>query len=440
MACIPEAMRVSLIQSIDDDRLVIVAGAGLSMAPPSGLPSAKRVAQLCYDTYAVLAPGAISAELRDNLDAIAEHFMKAGTLPYFLRRVVDWNLFARQPNSGHIAIADMVICGAVAAVVTTNYDWLVERVAHDLGVAMETALNGDEAVVTHRNSPFLKVHGCSVKAPFKTVWAPSQVIDDPVVAALIENSKVWLAANLREKDFIFVGYWSDWDYLNEVLTAALKDVAPACIILVNLDEEAELATKANDLWNALHKENVAFTYMQCSGADFLDELRVIYSAAYVRKAIEMGKATYEHGGQVAKPIPVTQSTNSETLYAIRRDAEGVPRSRAAEKKWPEHTQMFGVAHYLLNENGAIAQGADYQLGDESVRVINGAGREVAALKEQFAVEPASLQMQEIVVCAGASEFEVPANIVREGRAGDLVRPAAGGLWLTLEKAREHFNI
>jgi hypothetical protein len=34
------------------------------------------------------------------------------------------------------------------------------------------------------------------------------------------QTKTWMAANLREKDLLVVGFWSDWSYLNAVLAEA----------------------------------------------------------------------------------------------------------------------------------------------------------------------------------------------------------------------------
>lgn len=39
----------ALLDSIDEDRLVILCGAGLSMAPPSNLPSAAALANEIFD-------------------------------------------------------------------------------------------------------------------------------------------------------------------------------------------------------------------------------------------------------------------------------------------------------------------------------------------------------------------------------------------------------
>jgi hypothetical protein len=33
-------------------------------------------------------------------------------------------------------------------------------------------------------------------------------------------------ANLREKDLLIVGFWSDWQYLNSIIGSAIENVAP----------------------------------------------------------------------------------------------------------------------------------------------------------------------------------------------------------------------
>lgn len=368
--------------------------------------------------------------------------MARGTLQnFFLPRVVPWNAFVRPPNAGHEAIADMILCKAIAATVTTNFDWLVETTARDKNVALDTALDGDEALKTDKNSPYLKVHGCSVREPLQTVWAPSQLTADPEVRKRIDKSRTWLRSNLRNKDYVFVGFWSDWDYLNAVLEEVISDFSPSSVILVNLETEATLAAKANHLWNLMHARNVSFIYLQCSATDFLDDLRIAYSAVYVRKTLEAGRVVYERaGGNITKDIPIAKSSDKLVLCAVRCDAEGIPRVAAPTKKWPDATDMFAVTHYLLNESGAAAVNADYEFNKKSIRVINGAGREIGALKATFASVPAAIDSTDVVICAGADELAVPAHLIRPGHSGALVRPAASGLWLTFEKAKGYLHI
>lgn len=86
-----------------------------------------------------------------------------------------------------------------------------------LGICAEfrASLDGDQAnVQSTKHSPLLKFHGCQNLDPEETVWTKSQLIE-PIIAGRIDKNRVWMAANLREKDLLVVGFWTDWAYLNE---------------------------------------------------------------------------------------------------------------------------------------------------------------------------------------------------------------------------------
>lgn len=121
-----------LLASMNVGRLVILCGAGLSMAAPSSLPSAWRVAEMCFDEYQLTIDPLIDPALRDNLEALAEHFVGLNTLKaVFIEHLVPWEEFERPPNPGHAAVADFLIIKTVVAGLSSNYDKLIERCAWD---------------------------------------------------------------------------------------------------------------------------------------------------------------------------------------------------------------------------------------------------------------------------------------------------------------------
>ena len=72
-------------------RLLVVCGAGLSMAPPSSLPSARAVAERCFDKYRLESDPNCDLALRDNLEALAEYFAELNTLQsVFIEHLVPW--------------------------------------------------------------------------------------------------------------------------------------------------------------------------------------------------------------------------------------------------------------------------------------------------------------------------------------------------------------
>lgn len=352
-----------------------------------------------------------------------------------------WPDFVRQSNAGHAAVADFLITRAAFAGLSSNYDTLIERQAWDYGFDFRASLDGVQAnVAAVRQGPLLKFHGCAHLDRPATVWTRSQ-FDDPVVSDRIERTKVWMAANLRQKDLLVVGFWSDWDYLNSLLDETLVGMDPLSVTVVDLSPPDVLEQKAPRLWEIAHADNVTFEHVQESGATALDELRATFSTNYMRQVLDAGRAVFEEATGVA-PAQVLLDIgpfDSETLYGWRRDAEGTPASRPATRIRPDNCEVLGFFHLLLRRAGALQRNAGYELNGRMVRVLNGAGGVLNTLKERFNEPPAVVEA-EIVVAVGAVDLGAPANIVRGGRPADLVRPGPRARWLALEAARTELNI
>jgi hypothetical protein len=435
-------VRARLLASMDAGRLVVVCGAGLSMAPPSNLPSARRVAEMCFDKYASTADPQCDPALRENLEALAEHFATLNTLKtVFIEHLVPWPDFARPSNPGHAAIADFLITRAAVAGLSSNYDILIERCAWAYGADFRGSLDGDEATV-HANSqgPLLKFHGCSYRDRSSTVWAPSQLADR-TIAKRIAGSKIWISAILRHKDFLVIGFWSDWEYLNQVIGSALKDVAPLSVTVVDLSAADQLEQKAPDLWALAHEPHVTFTHVQESGANVLDELRSAFSTNYLRKIFAVGRAAFEaETGVACDPAWLhVAEFDSEALYGWRQDAEGVPSGSPACRKRPENWEVLGYFHLLLRQAGAEQCEKGYRMNGRTIRVVNGGSAVLSTLRARFIEAPTTITA-DVVVAVGATDLGLPGNFIRPGRAGDVVRPAARGLWFDVNGARAELNI
>src|SRR5262245_14746857 len=128
--------------------LVILAGAGISMAPPSSLPGwwdfneavLRALADRLVRYTSKLWTGQRLTSLlerRRALRAFTPDFMaqvmeEEVSADYF--RVLQ-ALDADQWNAGHAAVAALARIGALRAVVTTNFDRLMERALAAAGVA-----------------------------------------------------------------------------------------------------------------------------------------------------------------------------------------------------------------------------------------------------------------------------------------------------------------
>lgn len=397
---------------------------------------------MCFDEYRLTIDPHIDAALRDNLEALAEHFVPLNSLKtVFIEQLVPWGEFERPPNPGHAAVADFLITRAVAAGLSSNYDKLIERCAWDFGADFRGSLDGVEALVaSHHQAPLLKFHGCAHIDRGSTVWAPSQ-LHDPIVSTRIARSRTWMAANLRQKDLLVVGFWSDWDYLNQVLGDAVQGLDPLSVTVVDPSPTPNLQGKAPGLWALAHQPQVAFTHIQESGADALDQLRRAFSESYARQVLAAGKALFEDSTGVACDPAwlIVAGLDAEALYEWRRDAEGVPHGRPAMNRSPQNVDLLGYFHLLLRRAGAVQQPRGYTLGGRTIRVVNAAGTALSTMAKRFTEAPA-VPTADVFVAAGSMDLGLPAHVVRPGIPGSVVRPGIAGKWLTMEQAQAELGI
>ncbi len=99
-------LRERLLNSIENDRLVMFCGAGLSI--PSGVPSACALARLCKGKYEHEIGRQLPEGMTD-LETLTEYFAANDQLVQtFIRRLIPREPFRLEPNSGHFAIADFL--------------------------------------------------------------------------------------------------------------------------------------------------------------------------------------------------------------------------------------------------------------------------------------------------------------------------------------------
>ncbi len=431
-------LKNALLGSIAAGRLAIMCGAGLSMAKPSSLPSAKTVSQICFDRYRARIDATIDAAMRDSLEAVAEH-AKAHVdfRAVFIATLVPWDKFFTPPNQGHAAIADFVLTRAAAACLTANYDISVERCGWSWGSPFYTALDGAEANATVGQSPFLKFHGCGTKDQPRTVWTASQFVTDPELAARKASCEGWIQANLQDKDLLFVGFWSDWSYLNKAISESFNNTHPRSIVLVDPDDAASLQAKAPELWAIAHQAGVTFTHVQESGDTFLAELRRNFSEAFLRELMRIGTAAFAQFRPGVAIDPQWQNIaplTNDQLYSWRRDAEGRTAREPAVKLIPDITaEAAALAHILARSKGWVEKDAGYEKGGKTIRIVNAAGRFIDGTKSAFSEAPAVMET-DVVVCAGATDLGVPADIVRDSDPANVIRGGSTSTWMDLPTA------
>ncbi|RJG40827.1 SIR2 family protein [Mesorhizobium sp. DCY119] len=425
-------LSTKLLGAIETDTLVFLCGAGLSMPSPSYLPSAARVAEICYDKW--LPNENLDTALKYDVDALAGHFHARGDFASVFIPLVPWNDLAGEFNQGHVAISDMLVSRAAHGALSANFDTMIETWAEKHKVAMQGALTGQEATTFQSvSNPLLKFHGCMRRARNDTLWTQGQLVE-PAVADRVQSCSNWMNLHLPGKHLVVVGFWTDWGYLNDVLAAAFNVTNALSVTVIDPNTSAELQGKAPDLWDKLNDLSGSFTHMQESGAAVLEELRLAYSRVWARKFYTLGKPLADGAGVVHNPD--ANALSCDQIFDLRRDAQGVSYSHAATlKEPPAGAAEAAFAHIQLLSAGAVAGGSWLNVAGRSVRIVNGQGQGIDQMREGHK-EPTTLTQADIVLCAGAVDLGVPAKLIASGKGSSVVSPAAGGgaSWLTRASA------
>ncbi|MER8899355.1 SIR2 family protein [Mesorhizobium sp. M0676] len=406
------------------DRLALLCGAGLSMAPPSSVPSAAALAWKAKQKYDSTY-GASRPPLAESIDDQAEFFFQRGELvDVYLRTYIDHDAFAGTPNDGHLAAADLLLTGGIGTAVSTNVDTLIEAAGNLLFGHVGVGVTRDKvAALPPGKSPLLKVHGCWTD-PAGTVWAAGQVVAEPIQTRLAEGA-AWLTQRLLDRDLVIVGYWTDWDYLNEVLEQSLAAVSPSRIIVVDPCNTAVFETKAKALFELGQRATSGFFHVQESGAVFLNQLRVEFSRALLRRVLHSGSGTYQdHIGTPPDPAWLEPSTaDAQTLWRIRRDLEGAMPNEPAKGHQPVEEPLLGMTFIQLQAKGATLEDICWNLGGARIRVLRAINRPLHEVEAAYARETAPIVAPEYVIAVGAEALALPPSIARGAPTGSIARGA-----------------
>lgn len=431
---IEPAVANRLLESIAAEQLFILCGAGLSMAPPSSLPSAALVARTCRERYQSELGSELDPALGDDLESIAHHFLAGGTFDaLFIGKLVPWGPFKNAPpNVGHEALADFLACRAIVAVVSTNFDMLCEGAAQQLGEPdFRAIVDVADIPMPAEHGALLKVHGCAIRSRTETIWCREQLQQSPTRERM-ERFAAWLADKLCGKDLLVIGFWSDWAYLTELFAANLASVGPRSVYVVNPDSDEELQQKAPQLWAWANGPGIQFLHIRSSGEAFLDELRRIWSGRFVTRLMEAARPAYEtFFGPPPNQPPDLSGECSRTLYALRRDLTGTPSTQPVRERTPAKSDHVAAAvHRRLLDRGATLEAHQYLFGDRRIRVISGRGCLLSQIRAGYRAEPPLLTDVDQVVCAGATEDPFAPHVVRGVEAGSIVRPGSSAEWVT----------
>jgi tetratricopeptide (TPR) repeat protein len=189
----------AVLKAAERGRLLVFAGAGISMAQPSCLPNWKGFNRALLEevkksalTLPALPNDAAAAirridfeklEVEGFSDTVVSSF--AGESYFPILEVLD----SEQTNAHHRAIAELARRGACRALVTTNFDQLLERALQEVGVPYDAFVAPDD----YRRDPktecaIYKIHGsvASAMTLVDTVTQKLRGLSFPVRARLAD--------------------------------------------------------------------------------------------------------------------------------------------------------------------------------------------------------------------------------------------------------------
>ena len=196
-----------------DRRLVVLAGAGISAVPPSDLPDWWQFNQAVLDgirkhlfaTNFVEQP-LVSALERITLDDInvtlfseVVHSAFAGAQWFDLVARLDGSV----PSPCHDALAGLAAEGRLAAVVTTNFDTLIERAFEDRGIPVDVDIVTPDlhpVPLSGDTCRLIKIHG--------SVSATSSLVDlaGQKARGVPHLVRAWLARLFTEHPLLVAGF------------------------------------------------------------------------------------------------------------------------------------------------------------------------------------------------------------------------------------------
>jgi hypothetical protein len=164
-----------------DGSLVVFAGAGISAGPPASLPGWKPLNAAIFRALRLrLETGLGRKDWLGQIESYLDSERGADRFPPdYQAQVIEemcgdryfralQALDVQATNAAHEGIADLAAAGAIRAVVTTNFDRLIERAFDRRGIALESAFDTERFIRLRDRLnaggggpiPLIKIHGC----------------------------------------------------------------------------------------------------------------------------------------------------------------------------------------------------------------------------------------------------------------------------------------
>lgn len=212
MATIPPDL-LHAVSLPNQGRVSLVIGAGCSIEKPTSIPSASRLAD---DARKALVRDGTIAETECpepcSLPALTSVvFQKLGTQAPLVSKLPMDKMRVARPNDGHKVLVALMIEGAVAHVLSLNFDLAVQNAAAELGVEIHSVTAAGAAVPATPTLVYL--HGCAT-GDSEHLILRTEALDEAWKASWVQ---VVAGQVLASPNVLFVGLGSPAPVLSETV-------------------------------------------------------------------------------------------------------------------------------------------------------------------------------------------------------------------------------
>jgi len=292
-------------------RVVIYAGAGLSVAPPACGPTGWLVASRLRP-YVAQILGVDEAELGSlALEELAQRVAEATPerMPQLKEMAASaFDFHGLEPNYGHEILA-LLLREGLFEVVTVNWDCAIERAGLGAAIQIAGVANAQQRLQLAQELPLYKVHGCATRP--ETLALTQSEVDAPQTWALAQ-----VQSALTRGHVVFLGLGTVGLYVAEPIEVitALWAADTTTVHVVDPVLSAQ--------WSSTLNDRADQAYYAATADEFLDHLiRAVVEEALSR-AEQSARVLAEHepwaGAMVIGVRSIIESSKTMTADAVLR--------------------------------------------------------------------------------------------------------------------------
>ena len=194
---------------MENNSFILVVGAGISIDPPSNLPSWSGFYKKMLDGIKekVLETLPTARKLLEPIDVnklpvqcISEIIVRSGAGDSYFPLLT--LLESARPNANHKAIVEMVKQRMVCAIITTNFDTLLERAFRQENIKLNVIISENDYAES------FQMRGCNLFKIHGTVFDPTSLVDTVTqkYVGLSVVKRTFLKNLLKNYDVVFLGF------------------------------------------------------------------------------------------------------------------------------------------------------------------------------------------------------------------------------------------